>query len=364
MLKMPTIQIASGIEEANAGLGVPPEMQTSRLKNDYFRLRDFEYAQPIYDLAYFLEVDAVAKGLEIPKYRTFSLWRAAYSFDGYSTELDRWLNQEIGDDYLDYVPSSRIRNYLLAIRQSGTIPELDNYANDEFERIRRLRAVKGLGFSQLAKTLSEGHMPAEQWLNAAILSTQLSKDDVLNIYQGAFGTWQSAHIVPPLVRLLHGFEAGPENDRICSIDQVLDGVLPITRPFLVEISGVSSRPKIETVLSTQPLFRIKAQDADGFLIRHQLGWYFRLQYVAEQTDFDLLSWTIDSDPFLQIKTTIKADLHLHTAWSDGNASLESMAVAIKKSGLSYFAVTDHSRSCKLQGGLTPVLWLRQAASIA
>src|SRR5713226_1825152 len=54
-----------------------------------------------------------------------------------------------------------------------------------------------------------------------------------------------------------------------------------------------------------------------------------------------------------------ADLHLHTAWSDGNASVNTMARAVASSGLQYFAVTDHSRTSKLQGGLTPLLWLRQ-----
>ncbi|MGH9567561.1 MAG: PHP domain-containing protein, partial [Candidatus Angelobacter sp.] len=54
-----------------------------------------------------------------------------------------------------------------------------------------------------------------------------------------------------------------------------------------------------------------------------------------------------------------ADLHLHTAWSDGNASVNAMARAVTASGLQYFAVTDHSRTSKLQGGLTPPLWLRQ-----
>ena len=58
-----------------------------------------------------------------------------------------------------------------------------------------------------------------------------------------------------------------------------------------------------------------------------------------------------------------ADLHLHTAWSDGSASVNTMAGAIVASGLKYFAVTDHSRTAKLQGGLTPLLWLRQANAL-
>src|SRR5690349_6497363 len=95
----------------------PRNLHCRSLDRDYFRLRDFEYAQPLYDLAYLLEVDALSKGVEIPKYRTFSLWRAAYSFDGYSTTLDKWLDKEVGSEFLDYVPSSRIQTYLRNIKE-------------------------------------------------------------------------------------------------------------------------------------------------------------------------------------------------------------------------------------------------------
>jgi hypothetical protein len=343
-IDLETPQFPFGAMEADASREMQSKCQEPQLDDDYFRLRDFEFAQPLYDLAYFLEADAIAKDQEIPKYRTFSLWRAAYSFDGYSTTLDKWLDKRIGDDDLDYVPSNRIRSYLLAIRQSGTIPELQNFASTEYERLRRLRAVKGLGFSQLAKSLGEGDVPSEQWVTAAVSSTRLSEDAILSVYHGAFGTWQSAHIVPPLVRLLREFETGPIANQVCSIDGGIDGISTITHPFFVEISGVSSRERVNIVLAAQPAFTLKTQDADAFLIRHQLGWYFRLQFGGLKTDFDLANWAITTDPFLQKRNTFKADLHLHTAWSDGNASLESMAVAIKNSGLTYFAVTDHSRS--------------------
>ena len=363
-LKLNPAHLVGGAMENEAYCDTLSKSDTASLEDDYFRLRDYEYAQPLYDLAYLLEADALAKQQEIPKYGTFSLWRAAYSFDGYSTAIDRWLDHKIEDDCLDYVPSNRIRSYLTAIRQSGTIEELKRYESLEFDRLRRLRAIKGLGLSQIVKSLNEGATPTEQWLNAAIVGTRLTKDELLRIYHGAFGIWQSAHVVPPLVRLLHQFEVGPEGNRVCSIDKSLDGISPITQPILVELFGVSSRQRVESVLSAQPLFRLRSEDADGALIQHQLGWYFRVQFSAKRVNFDLANWAIETDPLLQDEAGIKADLHLHTAWSDGNTSLQSMAAAIRKSGLSHFAVTDHSRSCKLQGGLTPVLWLRQAASIA
>ena len=105
----------------------PNSPSTFRIRSDYFRRRDFEIVQPLYDLAFLLEVGALSSGAEPPKYRTFSLWRAAYSLDGYSTVIDRWMDGALQDQDLDYVPSSRIRQYLTQIRETGTLAELSAF---------------------------------------------------------------------------------------------------------------------------------------------------------------------------------------------------------------------------------------------
>src|SRR5436190_3304049 len=173
---------------------------------DYFRPRDFEYVQPLYDLAFLLEVEALAKGTEVPKYRTFSLWRAALSLDSYDTLIDRWLADEVPDAQLDYVPSARIRQYLARIRKTGSIPELRRYRGERFERCLRLRAVRGLGPSKIALTVSSRDL-TEEWFSRAAMSLSLYRDRISELYRGANnGPWQTAHIVPPLVRLLRGIE--------------------------------------------------------------------------------------------------------------------------------------------------------------
>jgi DNA polymerase (family 10) len=48
---------------------------------------------------------------------------------------------------------------------------------------------------------------------------------------------------------------------------------------------------------------------------------------------------------------LKGDLHIHTHASDGRNSLEEMALAAKKHGLRYIAITDHSDRLKVAGGL-------------
>ena len=49
---------------------------------------------------------------------------------------------------------------------------------------------------------------------------------------------------------------------------------------------------------------------------------------------------------------IRGDLHLHTKWSDGAHTIRQMAEAAKKKGYKYIAITDHSQSLKMTGGLT------------
>ncbi|MBE3577730.1 MAG: hypothetical protein IMX00_08570 [Limnochordales bacterium] len=48
---------------------------------------------------------------------------------------------------------------------------------------------------------------------------------------------------------------------------------------------------------------------------------------------------------------IQGDLHVHTSWSDGRASLAEMARAAATRGLRYLAVTDHSASLRVANGL-------------
>jgi putative hydrolase len=49
----------------------------------------------------------------------------------------------------------------------------------------------------------------------------------------------------------------------------------------------------------------------------------------------------------------RGDLHSHTDWSDGHASLTEMAVAAKARGYEYLAITDHSPRMTIVNGLGP-----------
>ena len=61
---------------------------------------------------------------------------------------------------------------------------------------------------------------------------------------------------------------------------------------------------------------------------------------------------------------IRGDLHCHTTWSDGRASVEEMGRAARERGYGYLAICDHTPAVGAVTGLTPDDVRRQAEEIA
>ena len=62
--------------------------------------------------------------------------------------------------------------------------------------------------------------------------------------------------------------------------------------------------------------------------------------------------------------SLKGDLQVHSENSDGTATIEEMARGAKAFGLDYIAITDHTKSLKLAGGLEEQELLEQADRIS
>jgi len=69
-------------------------------------------------------------------------------------------------------------------------------------------------------------------------------------------------------------------------------------------------------------------------------------------------------PALVVLDDIRGDLHCHTTWSDGRASVEEMARAALERGHEYLAICDHTPAVGAVRGLTPDDVRRQAEEIA
>ncbi len=71
----------------------------------------------------------------------------------------------------------------------------------------------------------------------------------------------------------------------------------------------------------------------------------------------------DALPRLVEPRTIRGDLHVHTEWSDGTATIAAMAEKAESLGYEYAAVCDHSASVTYAGGLSPDRLAEQIAEI-
>jgi DNA polymerase (family 10) len=72
----------------------------------------------------------------------------------------------------------------------------------------------------------------------------------------------------------------------------------------------------------------------------------------------------DEPPALLAPGDIRGDLHCHTTWSDGRASVEEMARAAQERGYDYIAICDHTPAVGAVPGLTADDVRRQAEEIA
>ncbi|HET7579041.1 MAG TPA: DNA polymerase/3'-5' exonuclease PolX [Bacillales bacterium] len=70
----------------------------------------------------------------------------------------------------------------------------------------------------------------------------------------------------------------------------------------------------------------------------------------------------DEVPLLSL-ADVKADLHMHTTWSDGAYTIEEMAEAAREKGYDYITITDHSKSLVVAKGLNEEQLMRQREEI-
>jgi len=340
------------------------------LPPDYFRPRDFEYAQPIYDLAFLLQVDALSKKQDVPEYRTFALWKAAVSIDGYTTSVDKWLEDVGAGDRLDCVPTRRITEHLRAIRDTGTIPELEALTSPSHQACLRLRAIRGLGVKHIADALAAGQL-TDAWLRNAVQITAEKASTLCETWDGTAQTaWEAAHVIPPLLRLLNSLEREFGADFFWTTTGLGDGLQPIQGTVEISISlplATTTKDVVRNILQQDHFFSVKTCSDEKVVLAHLLGWKLLISslYHSDIKAKSIAVLAAEADALLPPSGTfLRGDLHMHTNWSDGAAALQTMAEAAQANGLEYVAITEHSRSCKLQDGLNAVSWLRQAVSLS
>lgn len=346
-------------------------MSFKKIKNipdNYFGIRDFEYSQFIYDLVYLSEIASLAEGSNITKFRLKSLSKAAYSIDGYSTQISDWLNGDLENTKLDYVPSLRIKKYLQDIKDLGSLVELDDLQNTNSDGCLRLRSIPRVKKKQIARLYKN---PANRALvfNEIAATCNTTVKRIEKIYNGVeYGKWQKAHIFTPLFRFIKSIEELYGDSIKWKVLGINKNQSTIENIFRVESDLqkiVFSKEIVGNLLKDNPLFKLIGHTSTDYKIQHKMGWYFTLSNTSKSGGSFLKKLIFKHDPLInKIPNSIKSDLHIHSSWSDGLTPIDEIVEYSLDSGLEYIAITDHSRSSKVQGGLTPSKWLKQRRVIS
>jgi len=114
--------------------------------------------------------------------------------------------------------------------------------------------------------------------------------------------------------------------------------LAIKKGLKVNEYGIFRRDKFVAGKAEEEIFKL-------------LGMSYIEPELREDTGEIELAQQFKLPHLIEIKD-IKGDLHAHSKYSDGGNTIEEMAEAAKKKGYSYIAITDHSQSLKVAGGLS------------
>ncbi len=103
-------------------------------------------------------------------------------------------------------------------------------------------------------------------------------------------------------------------------------------------------------LSEYGLFDKKGK---AFALKDEAALYkkFGLEYIPPELR-EMRGEFENKIPKLVEMKDIKGDLHMHTTYTDGINTIEEMAIAAKKRGYEYIAITDHSQKLKIVNGLS------------
>jgi histidinol phosphatase-like PHP family hydrolase len=129
-------------------------------------------------------------------------------------------------------------------------------------------------------------------------------------------------------------------------------------------------PEEVTQVAAQNRSLTELRSIGPFIERKIRGWLNKPPRVSKRIppirrDFISLA---DARRLLALKpawlTRLCGDLQMHTCWSDGSGTIAEMADAARQRSYEYIAITDHSKTLKIAGGIDEQELSKQGAEIA
>lgn len=128
---------------------------------------------------------------------------------------------------------------------------------------------------------------------------------------------------------------------------------------LARLSQIAVAQELEVIRDALPAWSTNKAESE---IYDKLGLPFIVPELRGDAD-SIEAALADNLPTLIGQGDLRSDLHMHTNWSDGRASIREMVEAAKGLGHEYIAITDHSQSSRVASGLTPERLLEQIQQI-
>lgn len=119
-------------------------------------------------------------------------------------------------------------------------------------------------------------------------------------------------------------------------------------------------------ISEYGIQRLNSEELETFADEESFYRRMGLQYIPPELREDRGEIELaekNALPSLVELADIKGDLHVHTDWSDGHASIGEMALEARKRGYEYIAITDHAAGLGVAHGLSPERLQEQIAEI-
>ena len=239
----------------------------------------------------------------------------------------------------------------------------------------RLRDVPGIGpklESQLLEALAHAREPREERSIGFARARELVGAIAAALEGEAAGDVRRWHEAPSRLVVVRGAEEpGAVLDRFAALPQIVAVIEREERRAVgVTIEGVPVELLVPTpACAGTELLRATGSRAyvaalgplpDG---ADEAAVYAALDAPAWPPELREGPVTGEPPALLEV-ADIRGDLHCHTTWSDGRASVEEMARAAIARGYAYIAICDHTPAVGAVPGLTPDDVRRQAGEIA
>jgi DNA polymerase (family X) len=156
-------------------------------------------------------------------------------------------------------------------------------------------------------------------------------------------------IVDEKLGLQKGIELLEKNDDFLLYKTALGinvKIYPITENVIEKLIETSSSESFLNKLQSDYSTDLVANDEASFFVERKLP----LIPAFLREDETILASPVDIATILQPEQ-VKGLIHCHSNWSDGNNTIEEMALAAKAKGMEYLVITDHSKTASYAQGL-------------